>query len=330
MKDAHVTIYDVAERAGVSASTASRALAGLKVSKKNLIAVEKAAADLDYIPNEAARALRVTRTMAVGMVFNQLTSQLGMELVGSLSSALEEHGYSLFISTAQGDEARYDALVRKFLERRVDALVCVHGHGEARALQRYISAGIPAMALINRAGDFENLPLVSDAILEASKVCVTRLTELGHRRIGVVEPPAPIHLIQDVIAAVGELRAPIPYPTGADGWLDAGALLDDLSRNRPTALIAFRKDAVSLLDAAQARGIRVPEDLSIVAIRDRSELVQAMPLPLSIIHVDPTLMGRAAAASLLRWIEEKAPPADMKVEGGDWRERATTGPASKR
>src|SRR5207253_748691 len=110
-------------------STASRALAGLRVKKANLNAVQKAAAELGYLPSAAARSLRVVRTMTVGMVFNQLTSALGIELLSSVSATLEKAGYSLFISTAQGSVARYDQLLRRFIEHRVDALICVQGQG---------------------------------------------------------------------------------------------------------------------------------------------------------------------------------------------------------
>ena len=72
----------------------------MKVNVRNREAVQKAAADLGYVPNEAARSLRVVRTMTVGMVFNELTGPLGMELLGALASELDQNGYSLFVSTA--------------------------------------------------------------------------------------------------------------------------------------------------------------------------------------------------------------------------------------
>jgi LacI family transcriptional regulator len=117
------TLHDVAARAGVSVATASRALARTDVGdrNKNHSRVLKAAAELGYVANEAARSLRNVKTMTVGVVFNQLHDPLSTELLDALASTLEEHGYSLFVATAQGVEERFDNLVLRFLERRVDA-----------------------------------------------------------------------------------------------------------------------------------------------------------------------------------------------------------------
>ncbi|HYM34797.1 MAG TPA: LacI family DNA-binding transcriptional regulator, partial [Steroidobacteraceae bacterium] len=141
MKDGHVTLEDVAKRARVSVSTASRALAGFKVNKKNAQKVQRAAADLGYVMNEAARSLRNVRTQTVGLVFHELTGAFGIELLSSISSRLDAHGYCVFVATAQGENERYDKLVHRFLERRVDALLCVHGAGTGAALNRFVSAG---------------------------------------------------------------------------------------------------------------------------------------------------------------------------------------------
>lgn len=328
MKDVHVTLYDVAEKAGVSASTASRALAGLKVSQGNLEAVEKAAAELGYIPNEAARSLRVVRTMTVGMVFHQLTSQLGMELLGSLTSSLEKLGYSLFISTAQGDPERYDQLIYRFLERRVDALLCVHARGESKAIQRFKGAGVPALSLISRAGDYVSLPLVSSSIRDASRECVTRLRDLGHRHIVLLRSVAPVTLLSDFMSEAGDLATAIVPPRQPNAFLSADAALADLMQlsPRPTAVAALLGDAAALAKAAARAGLRVPEDLSIVAIRDRTPMSSSRR-GLSIIHIDPTLLGPRVAEILQGWIESERPwIADLPVESGSWIERDSIGP----
>src|SRR5262249_55438242 len=142
-----------------SVSTASRALAGFKVHKNNLGKVQKAAKDLGYVMNEAARALRNVKTQTVGLVFHELTGAFGIELLSSISSRFDAQGYCVFVATAQGENDRYDRLVHRFLERRVDALLCVHGAGTGLALDRFLSAGIPVAALITKHDGYERLPL---------------------------------------------------------------------------------------------------------------------------------------------------------------------------
>src|SRR5262245_7457390 len=121
----------------MSAATASRALRGLKVHRKYQGKAEAAAAELGYVLNESARSLRSVRTMTVGMVYHDLTSMLGMELLRAMAAGLDEIGYSLFVSTAQGKSDHFDQLVHRFLQRRVDALVCVHSDGTGAPLEGY-------------------------------------------------------------------------------------------------------------------------------------------------------------------------------------------------
>jgi len=331
VKDVHVTIYDVANRAGVSAATASRALAGLSVNAANLAKVEKAAADLGYIPNEAARSLRVVRTMTVGMVFDQLTSQIGMELLGALTSALDRMGYSLFVSTAQGDADRYDQLVRRFLERRVEALVCVHPHGESKALDRFRAAGVPALAMISKAGGYSSLPLVSNKIEDAAAACIASLAARGHRRIGVISAPRPVSLYDDILRAGGDRAVALQVTRGEGDRLDGAALFDQLAAmpDPPTAIIAFEADAIRVLDAADARGVDVPGQLSLVGVRGRAVNLKPPRLRLSMIHFDPALVGQKAGEILSAWLTEKTPwTEDIRVETGQWIDHGiTTGPA---
>lgn len=330
MKDAHVTLYDVAARAGVSASTASRALAGLNVSKKNLAAVRQAAADLHYIPNEAARSLRVVRTMTVGMVFNELTSMLGMELLGALTSALDRMGYSLFVTTAQGDAEHYDRLVRRFLERRVDALVCVHGHGDGQALAPYLAAGVPAISLITARGAYAALPFLRDSIRTAADEAIASLAARGHKRFAVVMPAGKVHLIGDVVEAVGDRGGELAPPRDAAGAVDVAALFAQLRAmpNAPTALFGFQADIAAILEGAESAGVSVPHDISLIAIRDRSTLTRPPRMPLAMLHVQPAQMGERVAGLLKAWLDDKTtPPASSVVDDGVWMDAATTGPA---
>lgn len=128
-----VTLREVARRAAVSTATVSRALNGLAVSPASKARVMEAVAELGYVPNEAARTLRAERTMTIGVVFIELANALGIDLLDALSELVEAAGYALLMSTARGDVGRFDVLMRRFLERRVDALFCVAPRAPARA-----------------------------------------------------------------------------------------------------------------------------------------------------------------------------------------------------
>jgi LacI family transcriptional regulator, galactose operon repressor len=329
LKNPKVTLSDVAERAGMSAATASRALRGLKVHKKYQGKAEVAAAELGYVVNEAARSLRSVRTMAVGMVYHDLTSMLGMELLRSITAGLDEIGYSLFVSTAQGKNDKFDQLVHRLLQRRVDALVLVHSNGEGGDLGGYAANGVPVMALITKAGGYSDLPMVSPTTHGASLECVESLRKHGHKLVVLLTAgrlPMPLN---SFISAAKTKRMKLVQHAVGDSGMDARATLKALMamKPRPTAVVALQAEAAKLLDAAPTLKIKIPDDLSIVAIRDRS-VPSLSSTTLSTIHLDPRIMGEMASDLLKAWLTDGAPlDADRTVEIGSFIERTSTGPA---
>jgi LacI family transcriptional regulator len=325
-----VTLHDVAAKAGVSVATASRALSSNKSNKKNHTRVREVAAQLGYVANEAARSLRNVRTMTVGVVFNQLHDPLSNELLDALASTLDQHGYSLFVATSQGVEERFDNLVHRFLERRVDALFCVNPSGEGAALERYNAAGVPVICLFSRAGGYESQPLVAPSILESVNQSLARLQSLGHQTIGIVRPDRrsrPLESFRDAARKSGMTVRSYDIP---EGPLDAVGLLNSMMNEaqRPSVLVARQIDAVRLFEAADALSILVPRVLSIIAIRDRTQQMPNTRLPLSMIHLNPGRVGVEAADVLVKHLqgEKKLAMSDsLAIEAGSWIEGGTIG-----
>ena len=84
--------------------------------------------------------------------------------------------------------------MRRFLERRIDALFCIQAHGEGEVLARYQAAGVPVLGLITSAGKFAELPLIGPSIAEASDALARHLASLGHERVALVRHMA--HQVQ--------------------------------------------------------------------------------------------------------------------------------------
>jgi LacI family transcriptional regulator len=332
MKDAHITLEDVAKRAGVSVSTASRALTGTKVKSKNQTKILQAATELGYVPNEAARSLRNVRTMTVGVVFHTLTGGLAIELIASLAAGFDAHGYSIFVSTAQGKNEQYDKLVHRFLERRVDALLCVHGNGEGATLDRFIAAGIPVASLISQSGGYSKLPLVEPTAMQAAKESVARLKALGHKNIVVLHPQRLPSPLVEVTQVAKQAKLAVTVESIDEEHFDALKFLTGVQKQsiRPTVIVALQTQITSLLVAAEKLSIAVPQALSLVAIRDRALPTQTARLSASMIHLDPTKVGAAATELILKQLDTgKKLDKKVRVENGVWIERETTGPAAK-
>jgi DNA-binding LacI/PurR family transcriptional regulator len=254
---------------------------------------------------------------------------IGMELLKSFSAGLDEIGYSLFISTAQGKDEHFDKLVHRFLQRRVDALVCVHGKGTGAALGGYASTDVPVMALVSKSGGYGNLPMIHPTIEGATKACVARLQELGHSNVAVLTRGTPAMPVKSFLTIAKAKKLKVVSEPVDEASFDAKALLKSYmnQKRRPTAIVAFQADAIKMLEAASALKLKVPRDISIVTIRDYSSFAPAVPTIFSTIHLDPRIMGELASGVLKSWlVEGHALTQDRAVEIGAWIERETTGP----
>lgn len=333
LKSGHTTLADVAKRARVSVSTASRALAGLGVNKNNQAKVQKAAKELGYVMNEAARSLRNVKSMTIGLVFHELTGQFGIELLSAISACFDEHGYCVFVATAQGDSDRFDKLVHRFLERRVDALLCVHGAGEGTALQNFESAGVPVVGLISKRQGYRDLPLFAPSTTKATEQCVKSLQELGHQRVLVLRHSTSWLPLETFIKIARHEGMNVRIEAIADGPYDPTRTLEFCRTGDapPTVVVSTQVEAAQLLAAAEQMQISIPESLSLVAVRDRTTLLPITRIPLSMIYMDPQKIGLAAAEHLYAQLQHgKAISGDRFVEMGSWLERGTTGPANSK
>jgi LacI family transcriptional regulator, galactose operon repressor len=325
------TLHDVAAHAQVSIATASRALNGLPVSKPNLARVRRAAAELGYVANEAARSLRSDRTLTIGLIFPRLRAHAGLELLEAMAEAVEDRGYSLLVSTARGDGARYDLLMRRFLERRVDALICVHPSGSGELLDAYRAAEIPVLALFSRPGPFKRLPLVAPSLRTAAGDLARSLVALGHERIALVSRPERFGPISAVCSALKKHGVTLDRQRYGNDPREVREILRALVARRepPTAIVTYYRAAVQLMAACREQKIEVPEELSIVSISDHTAESFPARKPFSALVVEPDPLGRAAGQALLAWLDGQAPPSETGVEAGTWLERATTATAAR-
>jgi LacI family transcriptional regulator len=322
-----VTLHHVAAKAGVSIATVSRALNGLPVAAENQQRVERAAAELGYVPNEAARSLRSDRTLTLGLIFFQLGPNRGVDLLDSLSATVEQGGYSLLISTARGDPAAYDTLMRRFLERRVDGLFCSMPHGDATLLPRYQGANVPVLALTAAGPGYQHLPIVKADFSLDSDPGIRELQRLGHRKTAWIDEAEPL----SALAAMGTAMKKGPLetemiPLPKTGGMDL-VVRDLLSRkDRPTVVAGPEHHASAFLAACRMSGLSVPGDFSVTAITNAESEIRAARQNMASTLIDSTLIGRRAGEIMLAWLAGEAPEPVTGVEITRWSPRGTIGP----
>ncbi|WP_371478825.1 LacI family DNA-binding transcriptional regulator [Kitasatospora sp. NBC_00315] len=314
-----VTIRDVAARAGVSAGAVSLALndrPGLSAPTRERI--RAAAAELGWIPSQAARSLgsRGDRTDTVGLVIARPARQLGlepffMEFISGIESVLEVRAATLLLRLVR-DREQETAVHREWWRtRRVSGSVLVDLTEDDPRIPALARLGMPVVAAghCGLAGDDLTAVWTDDAA--AIEEAVRYLALLGHRRIARVGgDPALGHTVirsralERITAELG-LDEPRSLPTDFSGHAGARAtrMLLASGDQRPTAII-YDNDimAVASLSVAAEFGLHVPRDLSLIAWDD-SQLCRLTHPTLSAMSHDVHGFGAQVARSLFDLVD---------------------------
>lgn len=346
-----VTLADVARAAGVSSPTASLVLSGrgqeLRISEAVQQRVREVATELGYRPNIVSVGLRKGSSATLGFVSDTVaTSQVAGDLIkGALEAALE-HGYMLFIGETEGDARLERRLLDAMLDRQVDGIVLTSMFTQTRRLPAGLDQ-VPSV-LLNALpqGRSASLPVVVPDELEAGRAAARLLVEAGHRRIHLVGagpgpkdvPPRTVagrerlRGVLEVLAAAGlEPASGVVHPDwlpelGADA---VGRILDTDGPGH--AMIAFNdRVALGAYEALHARGLGVPDALSIVSFDDSPLAAWLHPglTSFAIPHYD---LGRRAVellvASITAHREGALPPEGLHRLPMPLRRRHSVAPA---
>lgn len=276
------TIRDVARRAGVSHQTVSRVLNKEdSVAEKTRERVRRAIRDLEYVPSAIARSLTSDRTHTLGMVTTDVSDHFFAEAVAGAESEARKHGFFLIIGTIEeGAENDEDAYLRLMLGQRIDGLVIARPrlHAASDALLRQLTKRVPVVEI---ASDISvpGVDLVDVDNRQGGLDATNLLIERGHRAIATVTGPldwpsaqARLEGYHEALRRANLADPPSLMATGKDWGLESGEhsaarLLD--GGKRFTAVFA-QSDLLALGAIAhlRRRGLRVPEDVSVIGYDD--------------------------------------------------------------
>lgn len=266
-----ITVHDVARAAGVSASTVSRALSGnTAVATRTRQRVVDAARHLGYQPNVAARGLITGTTHNIGLLVPDLGNPYFAAITKSVQSRALAAGYSVFIADSDED-TRTESELSHRLSKQVDGLVLCSPRMPASDLAAI--ADRTTMVLINR--EWEGLASVIIDDAEIVRLALEHLHALGHRKVAYVGGPETSWSHQRRWAAIerfaptfGDLEVSKVGSCAPD--FDGGqSAADVVVACGATAALAYNDlVGLGLLARLHVRGIRVPEELSVMGIDD--------------------------------------------------------------
>ncbi|MBC6461140.1 LacI family DNA-binding transcriptional regulator [Actinomadura sp. HBU206391] len=310
------TLRDVAEVAGVHATTASRALnpkAQQLVNAETVRRVMRAAEELGYQPNPIARSLKTSKSSTVGLVIPDLTNPLFPPIVRGIENVLESAGYSALIVNTDNDPQRERALIESLRSRQVEGLIIATALLDHPLLQRLQEQDVK-IVLINRRIENLRMPFVVGDDATGIALAVKHLVDLGHTRIahiagpqttstGVVRSRAFRHAIRDYgVVDDPALIVECAHWSEGDG---ASSMRELLDRGTGCTAVVAGNDLIALgcYDVFAERGISCPQDISVVGFNDMPFLDKLRP-PLTTVGVPHHELGAEAARMLLDCIEE--------------------------
>ena len=306
-----ITISDIASLANVSKSTVSRVINDTTpVNEKKREAVLAAMKQMNFEPNVFARGLASGQSMTIGVVTQNIGSTIYDAISQGVMTGLETTGYSPIFSDGQFENEKCEASIETLIGRRIDGIIVI-GSNIPDATLGKIKERLPTIVVGREIENWNNQTLFIDN--EQSAFDATQhLIALGHRQI-VHITGIPDH--QDSIRRVnGFRRALLENDMTPDESLiiqgkfdgDSGitAVESLLEQATPfTAIFAANdKTAFGARLALYRRGIRVPEDVSIIGFDDQAEAELFTP-PLTTVHQPGEEMGIAAADALLKLIK---------------------------
>ncbi|GAA4429034.1 LacI family DNA-binding transcriptional regulator [Georgenia halophila] len=308
------TIAMIAKEAGVSVPTVSKVLNGRPdVAQTTRQHVEQVLEKHQYRRRNTSRS---AGSRLVDLVFHELGSAWSVEIICGVERAAHENGLNVVLSDLAGEHRPRQAWLDGVIARRPMGVILVLSDLDPGQRRQLVTRNIP-FVVVDTAGELPaGVPAVGSANWNGGLVATRHLLELGHRRIGVVTGPADVMCSRQRTdghrAALDE--AGIPYDpalilsgkfTAGSGYEQGLRLLD--RPDRPTAIFAGNDlEAMGLLRAARDRGLRVPEDLSIVGYDDLQVAAWTTPRlttvrqPLvDMAHTATTMLVRLAAGKPL-------------------------------
>src|SRR5580692_10555808 len=189
LRAASASIRDVAQRAGVSIATVSRAVNGISTVAPELAErVWSAIEEVGYGRNTQARALVSGRSGLVGLVVSEITNPFFPELVQEFEHLAVEQGYEVFIGSTNYASARTEALIRRMLQRSVDGVAIMTFGIEEELVQRLVERAFPVV-FVDAGPDLPNIRVLKVNYGEGIREAVQHLAALGHREIAFVSGP---------------------------------------------------------------------------------------------------------------------------------------------
>lgn len=320
-----ITASDVAQRAGVDRSTVSRilnrAFENHRYSPETVVAVREAAETLGYQPSKTGRALRLGRSMMIGLVVPDIANSFFAQLASDIESALRQVNYRLLMASTGEQPAAQERLVDDMLNWDVDGLILAPSATNDVNTRRLNTPTV----LIDRPIKRSALPYVGIDNHHAGSMLGNYLRQLGYRRVAVVTPDTPgdptLRWRLQGLRVGLQSRDSVqwvyktPLRLASDDRERLAERLVNAGRTAPEVLVGLTNDSTLLaLEAVRDAGLSCPADIGVCGIDDFRAAESVNP-PLTVIAQPIGDIATTAVDCLLDMVQQRNPkPASTQLE----------------
>jgi LacI family transcriptional regulator, galactose operon repressor len=310
-----ITLVEIAQAAGVSVSTVSRALSNGKypLKQETRQSILKLAEEMGYKPNLVARSLQSSRSHLVGVIVDRMQSPFAAATVEGIQDGLRNAGYSISIAYSNRDQTIATQAIHTFYSHQVDGIIILNSWLHTFN-DPILSLQDRPFVFINRLFGSSRQNCVGPGDRQGARLATQHLVDLSHRRIGYINGMEDWIEAQNRLAGYYDVLTERGLPVDEalirhgnwsieSGYEAAQELL--ALADRPTAIFAANDImALGAMYAIQKAGLEVPRDVAIVGYDDRDFAAWIRPA-LTTVRMPSYEMGQAAARLLLEQINKK-------------------------
>jgi LacI family transcriptional regulator len=287
-RDGMPTIHDVARRAGVGSMTVSRVINNSGyISPKTRERVEKAIAELGYMPNTVARSLRSRRTNTVALMVTDITNPFFTTLARGVEDAANQAGYTVIFCNTDESQAKEEQYLQVLLQKQVDGLLIVPAQSQAKAIRQIQKHGTPVVVLDRWIPEAE-VDTVRCNSLDGAYQLTRYLLSLGHTQIAILSGAVGTSTADDRVTgyrqalAEAKIEMDEQYILRGEFTQESGYRMTKQAVNlplRPTALIAANNFiTIGAMKALQEMGLDVPEAIALAGFDDLPPAMVNFPI----------------------------------------------------
>ncbi|GEO73570.1 ribose operon repressor [Levilactobacillus namurensis DSM 19117] len=329
-----VTIRDLAEAAGVSVTTVSQILNGKgeRFSLDTRRRVHQLQEEMGYVPDFNARNLIMKSAQTIGVLVPNLGNPFFSMFIKGVQSASRQRQFIPLIFGANHDEKLESYYLQELIKRAVDGLIIASASITGEAIDNILKKnGIPYLLIDQNGGPSMDGVRIDDD--RGGQLAAQHLLAFGHRRIAVVMPQNATQNLRIRLAGFRQALAQAQVTltdsdiilspmTKLGGYQATAAVL----KQHPTAVFAINDEtALGLMRGFHERGIRVPQDISVLGYDD-IDLDEYVVPRLSSVHQPVVTMGEQATELLINRIHNRRQAAQVVALPVDFRQRESTGP----